>query len=81
MILIGKTGSTSIDNSKKILNFKDRNRLKNSENINADYIIDNYRNWHGNYKNKEYQIPSNFVIYKEFIVSRKKIISIYKRKT
>jgi len=50
-----------------------------SENIESDYIIDNYIYWYGKYKKKRHEIPNNFKIYKEIFVSGKRIISIYKK--
>jgi hypothetical protein len=50
-----------------------------SENIESDYIIDNYINSYGKYKKKRHEIPNNLKIYKEIFVSGKRIISIYKK--
>jgi len=79
-IKIGSAGPISIENSKQILSFSKKNRITISENSKSDYIIDNYINWYGKYKKKRHEIPNNFKIYKEIIVSGKRIISIYKRK-
>ena len=79
LIKIGSAGPISIENSKKILNVKKRNRIKVTDNKDADYIIDNQINWHGKYKKKSYIIPPNFKIYKEIMVSGNKISSIYKK--
>ena len=76
--MIGSASTNILERSKQILKKSDRNRILPSENINADYIIDNYRNWDGVPK-KEYKIPMNFKIYKEIFVGKQKIISIYKR--
>ena len=77
-ILIGSASTNHLSNSKKILARNDRRRILITENISADYIIDNYRNWHGRPK-KEFVIPYDFEIYKEILVGKQKIISIYKR--
>ena len=79
-IKIGSAGPISIENSKQILSFSEKNRITISENSKSDYIIDNYINWYGKYKKKRHEIPNNFKIYKEITVSGKRIISIYKRK-
>ena len=42
-ILIGSASTNILERSKQILKKSDRNRILPSENINADYIIDNYR--------------------------------------
>ena len=78
-ILIGSATAISLENSKKILNYKDRQRLVIKPNNEADYIIDNYRNWYGEYKQKRYKIPSNFKKYKDITRSGRIIISIYKK--
>ena len=44
----------------KILNYEDRQSFIIKPNNEADYIIDNYRNWFGDYKKKRYKIPNNF---------------------
>mgnify|MGYP003726960331 CR=1 FL=1 len=79
VIRIGSAGPISIENSKQILSSLDKKRVMISENIESDYIIDNYINWYGKYKKKRHEIPNNFTIYKEIFVSGKRIISIYKR--
>ena len=78
-ILIGAAGPLSLENSKKIIDINDRNRLVITTNDKADYIVDNYRNWYGDNKEKRYKIPSNFKIYKEISKRGRKIISIYKK--
>ena len=78
-ILIGSAGPISLENSKKILNLNHRNRIVITNNLNADYIIDNYSDWHGNIKKEEYLIPNSFVIFEEIFVSGKRILSIYKK--
>ena len=50
-----------------------------TENNKADYIIDNYINWHGKYKKKRYEIPSNFKISDEITVGKIRILTIYKK--
>ena len=79
IIYIGSATPISLENSKKILDINDRNRLVVTSNDNADYIIDNYRNWYGDNKEKRYKIPSNFKIYKDISIRGRKIISIYKK--
>ena len=79
IIYIGSATPISPENSKKILDISDRNRLVVTSNNNADYIIDNYRNWYGDIKEKRYKIPSNFKIYKDISIRGRKIISIYKK--
>ena len=69
----------SVENSKQILSSLDKKRVMISENIESDYIIDNYIYWYGKYKKKRHEIPNNFTIYKEIFVSGKRIISIYKK--
>ena len=58
-INIGSAGPISLENSKMILNSEDRNRINITENSEADYIIDNYINWHGKIKNCSYQFFQN----------------------
>ena len=79
VIRIGSAGPISIQNSIQILSTSEKIRILISENPKSDYIIDNYINWYGNYKKKKHEIPNNFKIYKNIIVSGQKIISIYKR--
>ena len=79
VIKIGSAGPISLENSKQILSSLDKKRVMISENIESDYIIDNYINWYSKYKKKRHEIPNNFKIYKEIFVSGKRIISIYKR--
>ena len=79
VIKIGSAGPISLENSKQILSSLDKKRVMISENIESDYIIDNYINWYGKYKKKKHVIPNNLKIYKEIFVSGKRIISIYKK--
>ena len=78
-INIGSAGPISLENSKKILNKEDRDRINITENNKADYIIDNYINWHGKYKKKRHEIPSNFEISDEITVGKIRILTIYKK--
>ena len=78
-ILIGSAGPISLENSKKILNYEDRQRLVIKPKNEADYIIDNYRNWYGEYHKKRYKIPNNFEKYKDISRRGRIIISIYKK--
>ena len=78
IITIGSAGPISLENSLQILNIDKRERILITKNSEADYIIDNYINWH-KYKKERYKIPINFNIYKEIIIDGKKIISIYKK--
>ena len=50
VIKIGSAGPISLENSKQILSSLDKKRVMISENIESDYIIDNYVYWYGNYK-------------------------------
>ena len=79
LILVGSAGPILLENSKKILNYEDRQRLVIKPNNEADYIIDNYRNWFGDYKKKRYKIPNNFKKYKDISRRGRIIISIYKK--
>ena len=79
VIKIGSAGPISLENSKQILSSLDKKRITISENTESDYIIDNYINWYGKYKKRRHEIPNNFKIYKDILVSGKRIISIYKR--
>jgi len=79
LIKIGSAGPISLENSKKILSLNKRKRLEISNNKEADYIINNYINWHGNYKKERYKIPSNFKVYKEISAGGIRIITIYKK--
>ena len=65
--------------SKKIISFDDQKRILITENIKADYIINNYRDWNGIYKKKKYEIPKNFIIYKEIKAYNLRILSIFKK--
>ena len=78
-IHIGSAGPLSLENSKKIFDIEDRNRLIITSNDRADYIIDNYRNWYGEHKKDRYKIPNNFKIYKNITIRGRNIISIYKK--
>ena len=78
-IYVGSAGPISLENSKKILNKTDRNRFVIKPNIEADYIIENYRNWFGEYNKKRYKIPDNFIKYKDISRRGRIIISIYKK--
>ena len=77
-IFIAPASTNHLENSKKILNKNDRNRIRITGSNKALYIIDNYRNWYGAPK-KEFLIPDNFKIIKEIYNGKQKIISIYKR--
>ena len=79
LILVGSAGPILLENSKKILNYEDRQRLVIKPNNEADYIIDNYRNWFGEYNKKRYKIPNNFKKYKDISRRGRIIISIYKK--
>ena len=79
VIKIGSAGPISLENSMKILERKKRERILITPNDNADYIIDNYINWHGKYKKKRYKIPENFKKFDEIIVNKIKILTIYKK--
>ena len=79
VISIGSGGPISLSNSLKILKKEERNRIKISENISADFIIDNHINWHGKYKKQRHKIPKNFEVFKEIFVEQIKIVSIYKK--
>ena len=78
-IKIGSAGPISLENSKKILERKSRKRILITDNIEADYIIDNYINWHGKYKKKIYRIPKNFERFDGIIVNKMEILTIYKK--
>ena len=77
-IKIGSAGPISLENSKKILSKEDRNRIKITKNTEAEYIIDNYINWHGKYKKKRHLIPEGFKINKNIVISGMKISTIYR---
>ena len=79
IINIGSGGPISLSNSLKILKKEERNRIKVSENISADFIIDNHINWHGKYKKQRHKIPKNFEVFNEIFVDQIKIVSIYKK--
>ena len=79
IINIGSAGPISLSNSLKILKIDERKRVIVTENINADFIIDNHINWHGKYKKQRYKIPKNFKLLKEILVDEIKIVSIYKK--
>ena len=78
-IKVGAAGPISLENSKKIFNLEDQNRIIVSNNSEADFIIDNYIDWNGVYKRKRHIIPTNFNIIKEIIIDKKIIVSIYKK--
>jgi hypothetical protein len=78
-IFIGSAGPISLENSMMILNAEDRERIVVKPNSEADYIIDNYRNWFGEYNKKRYKIPNNFTKYKDISKSGRIVISIYKK--
>ena len=65
--------------NKKILKENDRNRINISENIEADYIVDNHTYWKGKHKEKQHIIPENFDVYKEIFADKKRIVTIYKK--
>ena len=79
IIKIGSAGPISLENSKKILENKSRERISITANAEADYVIDNYINWHGKYKKERHQIPKNFKKFDEIIVNKIKILTIYKK--
>ena len=79
IITVGSAGPISLENSMKILNYEDRQRFIIKPNNEADFIIDNYRNWFGDYKKKRYKIPNNFEKYKDISKKGRIIISIYKK--
>ena len=53
LIKVGSAGPISLNNSMQILSKSNRDRLIASRNIDADYIINNYIDWHGKYKKKD----------------------------
>ncbi len=79
IIKIGSAGPISLNNSKEILISKKRERILITNNMEADYIIDNYINWHGKYIKKRHEVPENFIIFHEITVNKMKILTIYKK--
>ena len=71
----------NLNTSKKIFSEKIKKKIHIvSDKSQADFIISNGRYWTGNPGAKFAKIPNNFAIYKEIIVNRVKIVSIFRKK-
>ena len=80
-IKIYNLSTADLNLSKKIIKEKMRKKIDVVFDIkNADYIINNYRNWRGDVKPKNFIIPSDFKIFYEIKVNNVSINTIYKKK-
>ena len=80
-VKIHNLSTADLNLSKKIIKKKMRKNIDivfNSKN--ADYIINNYRNWKGNVNPANFTIPDNFKIFHEIKVNNVSINTIYKKK-
>ena len=68
--------------SLKLLNKSYISRVSIVDNqLNSDFIINNYFDWRGEQMPNDYQIPNNFKLYYEIKIDDLTINSIYKRNT
>ena len=72
--------TTDLNLSKKILDKKIRNKISITNDINnADYIVNNYRDWRGITLPNDFITPKNFEIFHEIKVDNISINTIYKK--
>tara|TARA_B100000686_G_scaffold301961_1_gene337682 strand:- start:374 stop:2014 length:1641 start_codon:yes stop_codon:yes gene_type:complete len=80
-VKITNINTSDLNLSKNILEKIDRDRIEIVENFqDADFIINNFRDWNGLTKPQNYKIPQNYVIYHEIKVDEVVINRIYKNK-
>jgi len=80
-IKVYRASNMNLNTSKKIFSEKIKKKIHIvSDKSQADFIISNGRYWTGNPGAKFAKIPNNFAIYKEIIVNRVKIVSIFRKK-
>tara|TARA_Y100001960_G_C14713205_1_gene848149 strand:+ start:130 stop:1368 length:1239 start_codon:yes stop_codon:yes gene_type:complete len=81
IVKITNINTSDLNLSKNILEKIDRDRIEIVENFqDADFIINNFRDWNGLTKPQNYKIPQNYVIYHEIKVDEVVINRIYKNK-
>ena len=80
-IKISSLSTTDLNLSKRIVEKNLREKIDISDNIDdADYIVNNYRDWRGKIEPKDFNIPKNFEIFHEIKVDSISINTIYKKK-
>ena len=80
-VKVGNIGTTDLSISKKMLKKKNRDKIIIVYNVDeADYIINNFRDWKGNYKPTDFIIPKGFNIINKIKVEGVTINSTYYRK-
>ena len=78
-VKVANVGTTDLLISKIMLKKNIRDKIDIIYNIDeADYIINNFRDWKGNYKPTDFIIPKNFKIINEIKVNNVSINTIYK---
>ena len=79
-IRVFSLSTTDLNLSKKILDKKIRNKISITNDINnADYIINNYRDWRGITLPNDFIAPINFEIFHEIKVDNVSVNTIYKK--
>ena len=79
-IRVFSLSTTDLNLSKKILDKKIRNKISITNDINnADYIVNNYRDWRGITLPNDFITPKNFEIFHEIKVDNISINTIYKK--
>ena len=80
-VKVANIGTTDLLISKKMLKKNIRDKIDIIHNINeADYIINNFRDWKGNFKPTDSIIPKNFNIINEIKVNGISINTTYYKK-
>ena len=79
-IKISSISTTDLQLTKKFLPSELRKNIKIVDNLNdADYVINNFRDWKGATKNYELLIPENFHLFHEIKINDISINTIYKK--
>jgi hypothetical protein len=79
-VKIYSLSTTDLNLSKKIIDKKMREKIDIAYDINnADYIVNNYRDWRGEIDPTNFKVPENFKILYEIKVDDVPINTIYKK--
>ena len=79
-VKIYSLSTTDLNLSKKIIDKKIREKIDIAYDINnADYIVNNYRDWNGEIDPTNFKVPENFKILYEIKVDNIPINTIYKK--
>jgi len=81
IIKVASLNTSDLGLSKKMLSKIKRKLIRVTSNFSdANYIINNYRDWNGKINPLSYEVPSNFKVFYEIKVDDVVINTIYKRK-